>query len=547
MRYFLYARKSSESEDRQVQSIDDQRRVLRDLADKSNLTIVEEMTEAHSAKAPGSRKVFNDMLSRIERGEADGILCWSINRLARNPVDSGRLSWLLQVGTLQSIRTFEREYLPEDNVLLMAVESGVANQYILDLRKAVIRGMEGKAARGWMPNRPPQGYRTNPETKEIEPKQPEFDLLRKAWNLLLSGSYAVPEIREALRSWGFTTDPKSPDKPIFSESHLYRIFNNPFYYGSFSFRGQTYLGKHQPMVTETEFERGKQIISGDGRPQSQKHSFPYTGFIRCGNCGCLVTAERKVKYYRGTRRTVEYDYYHCTRRKGPCGTPSLTSRYVESKIQELLNRLTIHSAVGEWLLQVLSRESDEQTQVNPDTVRRFTAKIREAEDRLSRLIELRLAHELNASEFAQLKVHAEGEVIKRKAELRNHVENAKQTSRILVSAVTFALKAPLMFTSSNPHHKRYVARKLGMRYVLTPEKLEIQPNPLLERLAILEPPKSKIDMVGAGAPHSHVPLKWAERESILNLLSGLTEEERSCVDATFFDNDEDWSDAGMAA
>lgn len=152
MRYILYARKSSESEDRQVQSIDDQLRVLRDFAKRTGLHVVAELTEAHSAKAPGTRPVFAELLARIERGESDGIVCWSINRLARNPVDSGQLSWLLQRGVLKSIRTVDREYLPEDNVLLMAVESGVANQYILDLRKAVIRGMEGKAARGWIPN-----------------------------------------------------------------------------------------------------------------------------------------------------------------------------------------------------------------------------------------------------------------------------------------------------------------------------------------------------------------------------------------------------------
>src|SRR5258708_6440018 len=83
------------------------------------------------AKAPGTRPLFAQMIKMITKGEADAILCWHINRLARNPVDSGQLSWLLQQGILKSIRTPDREYRPEDNVVIFSVESSVANQYVI--------------------------------------------------------------------------------------------------------------------------------------------------------------------------------------------------------------------------------------------------------------------------------------------------------------------------------------------------------------------------------------------------------------------------------
>jgi len=115
LRYLLlYARKSSESEDRQVQSIEDQVNRLKELASDSNLDIREIYTEAKSAKTPNNRPVFNKMMEQIEKGEADGILCWQINRLSRNPIDSGRISWLLQGGILKSIQTVDRQYLPKE-------------------------------------------------------------------------------------------------------------------------------------------------------------------------------------------------------------------------------------------------------------------------------------------------------------------------------------------------------------------------------------------------------------------------------------------------
>ena len=92
IRFYLYARKSSESEDRQVQSIDDQMSRLKQLATDLNLDIKKIYTEAKSAKKQNNRLIFEEMIERIENGEAEGILCWQINRLSRNPIDSGKLS-----------------------------------------------------------------------------------------------------------------------------------------------------------------------------------------------------------------------------------------------------------------------------------------------------------------------------------------------------------------------------------------------------------------------------------------------------------------------
>ena len=83
-KYFLYARKSTDVEDKQVRSIEDQLAVLRALAKTEGLNIAQEFIEKQSAKIPG-RPVFNEMLARIEKGEAQGIVCWKLDRLARIP------------------------------------------------------------------------------------------------------------------------------------------------------------------------------------------------------------------------------------------------------------------------------------------------------------------------------------------------------------------------------------------------------------------------------------------------------------------------------
>lgn len=105
LRTALYSRKSLEDDDRQVQSIESQQNELRPIAAKRNLSVLEVFGEAQSAKAPGRPK-FNQMMAMVNRGEIDTILCWKLDRLARNPIDGAAMPYgksgrnLIQMTTL---------------------------------------------------------------------------------------------------------------------------------------------------------------------------------------------------------------------------------------------------------------------------------------------------------------------------------------------------------------------------------------------------------------------------------------------------------------
>src|SRR3989338_9307128 len=118
-KFFLYARKSTDVEDKQVLSIEAQFAELREFAKREGLYITEELIEKQSAKIPG-RPVFNSMIERIEKGDACGILAWHPDRLARNSVDGGKIIYLIDTGKIKYLKfpQFWFESTPQGKFML---------------------------------------------------------------------------------------------------------------------------------------------------------------------------------------------------------------------------------------------------------------------------------------------------------------------------------------------------------------------------------------------------------------------------------------------
>ena len=212
-RYFIYCRKSTEAEDRQILSINSQITELERHAARKGLQIIGVLTEAKSAKAPG-RPVFNSMMERLYRGEADGVLCWKLDRLARNPVDGGSIIWAMKQHEVKITTPFQTYGQSEDNVVWMYLEFGMAQKYVDDLSKTVKRGLRAKAESGWFPGPTSPGYRNqeNEEGWNVIRKDPKrFPLVRRFWDLLLTGKHTPAEIRQiANTAWGYKTKHGNP-------------------------------------------------------------------------------------------------------------------------------------------------------------------------------------------------------------------------------------------------------------------------------------------------------------------------------------------------
>ena len=201
-KFFIYTRKSTDSEDRQVRSIADQLAELRELAKKENIDVVDTLVEKQTAKKPG-RPIFAEMLKRIEAGEAKGILAWHPDRLARNSVDGGQIIYLVDTGIIKELKfpTFWFDPTPQGKFML-SIAFGQSKYYIDNLSENIKRGHRQKLKQGLWPQMAPLGYLNNKETKQIYVDKGKAPLIKKAFELYASGKYTLKEFRKIINELG---------------------------------------------------------------------------------------------------------------------------------------------------------------------------------------------------------------------------------------------------------------------------------------------------------------------------------------------------------
>lgn len=480
IKYFIYARKSSENEERQILSIESQIKQLLKVSQKRKLKIVQVLREEKSAKAPG-REVFTEMVNKIKAGEANGILCWKLNRLARNPVDGGTIQWLMQSHELEHIVSIEKDYRPEDNILMMNVEFGMANQFILDLRRDTMRGMLDKVKQGWFPFVAPVGYLNDPHTPQGQRKifkDPErFDILRSLWDMLLTGAYTVPQIAKKAGESKLTA---KGHNNIISLSALYHIFTNKFYAGEFDFKGQTYRGSHPPMITFDEFDHVQKIIGKRGKPRQRTHHFSFTGMVVCGDCGGMITADEKTKYQQNGN-VHHYVYYRCSRRtKRPCKQEPIKIEDLEKQISDVLGNMVISNRFQNWALKKLRKvnkeETDEQSKVQQTIIKAYG----QNKQMINTLLDLRLKGAIDDEIFSEKKasLFVEQKEIKKKIGRLN--ERVKDWFELAEKGFVFSKYAQHHFNSGDLETKKIILQTIGSNLVLKDKILSIEKKKLFD-------------------------------------------------------------------
>lgn len=370
IRYCLYARKSSESDERQAMSIDGQIKEMLQIAKREKINIVETITESHSAKESTQRPEFNKLLDCVHQGKYNAILTWAPDRLSRNAGDLGRIVDLMDQGKLSHIKTYSQSFTnnPNEKFLLMILCSQAKLEN--DNRGVnVKRGLRNKCEFGIRPGLAPIGY-TNVlksnriSTVELDPLR--APIIKEIFNKVAYQGFSGRMVKKWLDDINFST--KSGCKMPLSK--VYVALQNPFYYGEFKYGDKWYKGTHKTIITKALFEKVQVQLQVAPR-QWNKQLFPFKKICKCGSCGGSVTAEIK---YRITKANIvnSHIYYHCNRiKKYDCPEPYITEQEL---ITQLIGHLPNIKLNTKYLMDEFENEVKRLQHLKATVIDKFTPK-----------------------------------------------------------------------------------------------------------------------------------------------------------------------------
>ncbi|HMO77715.1 MAG TPA: recombinase family protein [Candidatus Paceibacterota bacterium] len=343
-RYCLYARKSTEGDEKQALSIDSQIKEMTQIAEREKLNVVEIRRESHSAKESGQRPVFEEIVRDIDNGIFNAIITWAPDRLSRNAGDLGKLVDRMDQKKLITIKTFGQNFTnsPSDKFLLMIL----CSQAKLENDNKSInvkRGQRTRCEMGLWPAQPPTGYRKvdgRLAKCEVEIDPDRADIIKQIFEKIAYDKWSATKVHAWLK---YDLNFRTLRGYHLSIGNVFKVINNTFYYGKFEFpkgAGIWYEGKHTPIITKELFDETRNSIRSQVI-KSQGKEFAFTRIMKCGVCGSGITADEKFKKLKagGVNRHV---YYRCTKAKDrSCKNPAINETDLVTAMIKMLDTISL--------------------------------------------------------------------------------------------------------------------------------------------------------------------------------------------------------------
>ena len=476
IKFVVYIRKSSEGDERQALSPENQRKVIEQIVERYEIKpkqIVKTFDEAHSAKTPGQRPMFNKLLQGVEEGIYDGILTWQPSRMSRNPIDAGSIVNLMDTEKLKVIITAEKLYehsIPMDKFWFgfQCMEAKLENDNRAISSKG---GMVTKAEMGWYPAPAPIGF-INVTTekkgfKTIADDNDRWLICKKCFDFILDGMKPFEVMAKAQKEWKLT----NIHGGIISNSGFYHMINNPFYCGEFEWpkkSGVWYKGKHNAVISRANFRIIQKMLGNKGAPIKRCVTYKYGGLMRCSECGYGFSGDYKEKYYPMTKNTGTYFYYRCTKKskKIKCHQAPISEGTFEKQIDDLLLSIRPPQGFLDWAKRWVAELHKYNANFHQDVRQSLHDRKEKIEKRLDSFMDMKADHEITQEKYLEKKLKAEDELKDIDDAIKTNDEGSSNWRAKVENALDFADAAHERFMNSKDASvKRYLVTHLGENLV----------------------------------------------------------------------------------
>jgi site-specific DNA recombinase len=296
--YFAYIRVSTVRQGEKGSSLQEQRDAILRYAAKNNIKIIEWYEEQVTAAKRG-RVVFRRMLTRLKKGHAFGLVMHKVDRGARNLADWAELASLMDHGIDVHFAHEGIDLSTRGSRLSADIQAVVAADYVRNLRDEVKKGLQGRLKQGIYPFGVMTGYvsQGGGRPKTIDPIQ--GPLVRETFEKYATGRYTLRTLSAEMNARGLRNSAGGK----FHITAMAKLLRTTFYFGLIEVKGQTYIGKHEPLITKELFDAVRKRADDRVYPRTKRVNgtdYAFRRMLTCSRCQHSLYAEvqKRNTYYR---------------------------------------------------------------------------------------------------------------------------------------------------------------------------------------------------------------------------------------------------------
>ncbi len=467
----IYCRVSSKEQEDTGYSLDSQEKLLKEYAERNGFRVEKDYRISESASGKQVRKSFMEMLQFATAHKITVILCEKIDRLTRNLKDAAVIDDWVKEDVKREVHFVKENFRlnsdtkAHDN-FIWDMKVAVARFYANNLSEEVRKGQKEKLAQGWLPTKPPLGYKTIGEKghKIHVIEEQTAPGVRQMFEWYATGNYSLARLESELYASGMRS--RAGKRLCISRIHI--MLQEPFYFGKILWKGELYQGVQEPLISKDAYDKVQVILKRKiQNPHFTKHTHLFKAKMYCEHCQGLVTwYEKKGHVYGHCNNHGQFS--QC--QKKTCIREDKVEQQLISYFEKLAPK---NELVLGWIEEIIKEENSAHIKEREAEIQKLNGLLFQVRQRRDRYLEAKINGE--RLDFCIRKIEeCDSEEEALQETLSKASEKSSDYQKLGIIIHELAYKAKQIFEKAFPGEKRLLLSELFLN--LIQDETEIKPK-----------------------------------------------------------------------
>lgn len=384
MKTTLFCRVSSKEQEIEGYSLPAQRSLLTEYADKRGFEVKKTFSISESASGNSQRKTFKEMLTYLSKNNIKVLIVEKTDRLTRNHKDAVAINEWVEKDPERQVHFVKENFIlrrdsKSNEKFIWNIKVSVAEYYLDNLSEEVKKGQKEKLHQGWLPTKPPLGYKTVGEKGKrihiIDDSAKRY--VEKMFKLYDSGEYSVKRLANVLYKDGL----RSTGGKKVPHSRIHTYLKDLFYIGMNVWNNKEYPGKQETFIPHQLFDRVQKRLESKATPRYKKHNWLFKGLIKCKECSGTITWEIQKGIIYG----------HCNHYKDCKQKAWSKEKEVEEQLVDVFDGFQIkNKRLLEWIRKALKESHQDEVEYYTNAISELNKRSAKLKARMSKLYDDKL-------------------------------------------------------------------------------------------------------------------------------------------------------------